>query len=218
MYAGFLPSLFACRRSLWKKCCFSGDGEYIVAGAARQHSLYIWEKSSGNLVKFLLGTKGEMLLDVVVSFLHCTTSVSLSIFKLSKFAWLHVRCIQSCRNYNNNNNNYSSFFSGWAERFRRPNLQRVLRFYFIVLITYIIIFLQHSSRCWSCILPMCNDLHLWVCIAFPTRVINVRLLLLLLYNVSFASFVWLFPYLIATVHRIVTYICIYILHISVASC
>src|SRR6218665_3622385 len=54
-------------RSLWKKCCFSGDGEYIVAGSARQHSLYIWEKGSGNLVKFLLGKKGEMLLDVVVS-------------------------------------------------------------------------------------------------------------------------------------------------------
>ncbi|ESO03604.1 hypothetical protein HELRODRAFT_185612 [Helobdella robusta] len=52
-------------RSLWKKCCFSGDGEYIVAGSSRQHSLYIWEKVSGNLVKFLLGTKGEMLLDVV---------------------------------------------------------------------------------------------------------------------------------------------------------
>ena len=57
-------------RSLWKKCCFSGDGEYIVAGSARQHSLYIWEKSSGNLVKFLLGTKGEMLLDVVVGLHH----------------------------------------------------------------------------------------------------------------------------------------------------
>jgi COMPASS component SWD1 len=52
-------------KSLWKKCCFSGDGEYIAAGSARQHSLYIWEKSSGNLVKFLLGTKGETLLDVV---------------------------------------------------------------------------------------------------------------------------------------------------------
>jgi len=52
-------------RTLWKKCCFSGDGEYIVAGSSRQHSLYIWEKSVGNLVKILHGTKGEMLLDVV---------------------------------------------------------------------------------------------------------------------------------------------------------
>ena len=60
-----LPCL--CFRTLWKKCCFSGDGEFIVAGSARQHSLYIWEKSVGNLVKILHGTKGELLLDVVVS-------------------------------------------------------------------------------------------------------------------------------------------------------
>jgi COMPASS component SWD1 len=52
-------------RTQWKKCCFSGDGEFICAGSSRQHSLYIWEKSVGNLVKILHGTKGELLLDVV---------------------------------------------------------------------------------------------------------------------------------------------------------
>jgi len=52
-------------RTLWKKCAFSGDGEFIVAGSSRQHALYIWEKSIGSLVKILHGTKGELLVDVV---------------------------------------------------------------------------------------------------------------------------------------------------------
>ncbi|XP_065883835.1 retinoblastoma-binding protein 5 homolog [Dysidea avara] len=52
-------------KTMWKKCCFSGDGQYIVAGTARHHTLYIWDKASGNLVKILSGQKGEMLLDVV---------------------------------------------------------------------------------------------------------------------------------------------------------
>lgn len=52
-------------KTTWKKCTFSGDGEYICGGSARQHALYIWEKSGGHLVKILYGTKGELLLDVV---------------------------------------------------------------------------------------------------------------------------------------------------------
>ena len=51
-------------RTLWKRATFSGDGEYVCGGSARQHSLYVWERSSGTLVKILHGTKGELLLDI----------------------------------------------------------------------------------------------------------------------------------------------------------
>ena len=50
-------------KNTWKKVFFSGDGEYVCAGAGRSHQLYIWENFTGNLVKILVGTKGETLLD-----------------------------------------------------------------------------------------------------------------------------------------------------------
>jgi len=33
-------------RTLWKVCTFSGDGEYICAGSAKQHQIYIWERTA----------------------------------------------------------------------------------------------------------------------------------------------------------------------------
>jgi len=52
-------------RASWRKCCFSGDGEFICAGSAKNHQLIIWERRTGVLVKMLQGLRGEQLLDVV---------------------------------------------------------------------------------------------------------------------------------------------------------
>lgn len=80
---------------MWKKCCFSGDGEYICAGSTRQHALYIWEKSIGNLVKILHGTKGELLLDVawhpVRPIIASISSGKLTIIKWV-FIWSKIVC------------------------------------------------------------------------------------------------------------------------------
>lgn len=38
----------SCFRTLWKKCCFSGDGDYIVAGKMK----FFWKKFS--MILFLV--------------------------------------------------------------------------------------------------------------------------------------------------------------------
>ena len=53
-----------CEKEVWKN--FNHSLGCIETGSSRTHALYIWEKGVGNLVKILHGTKGELLLDVVV--------------------------------------------------------------------------------------------------------------------------------------------------------
>ncbi|KAG8850263.1 chromatin binding protein [Tulasnella sp. 330] len=53
------------QKSPWNAVSFSGDGEYILAGSANiaGHSLYIWDRTTGDLEKILEGPK-EPLTDI----------------------------------------------------------------------------------------------------------------------------------------------------------
>lgn len=61
----------------WKKCCFSGDGDHIVAGSAQkhEHKIYIWSRHfKNNLIRMLEGPK-EGILDLVW---HPTRPIAIS--------------------------------------------------------------------------------------------------------------------------------------------
>jgi COMPASS component SWD1 len=75
-------------RMQWKKCVFSGDGDYICAGSHRQHELYIWDKSTGNLAKMLTGVKGESLLDLTW---HPVRPIILSVSNGVVNVWSHAQ-------------------------------------------------------------------------------------------------------------------------------
>ncbi|VDD75438.1 unnamed protein product [Mesocestoides corti] len=78
--------------SHWRKCCFSGDGEFVCAGSTKQHSIYIWERASGTLFKILHGQKGETLLDVVWHPLRpVVVSVSNSVTKEQVSIWAQTQ-------------------------------------------------------------------------------------------------------------------------------
>lgn len=51
-------------KTMWRRCCFSGNASSVCGGSARQHALYIWDTETGVIKKVLIGTKGELLLDI----------------------------------------------------------------------------------------------------------------------------------------------------------
>ena len=55
-------------RTPWNAIGFSGDGEYVMGGAAHKmaHNVFIWDKSFGTLVKVLEGPRESLA--------HCDVS------------------------------------------------------------------------------------------------------------------------------------------------